>query len=81
MEYTFPDFPRIVISQEICLGKPRIKNTRIPVSSILAQLASGITVDELLKEFYWLQFEDIQQVLAFSAALANDRIIPLVNAA
>jgi uncharacterized protein (DUF433 family) len=39
MEYTFFNFPNIVISQEVCAGKARLKGTRIPVSSVLAYLA------------------------------------------
>lgn len=77
MEYTFFHFPRIVVSQEICMGRPRIKGTRIPVSSILAYLAGGMSVETLLKEFHWLEQEDISQILAFSASVVNDRLIPL----
>jgi uncharacterized protein (DUF433 family) len=81
MEYVFPNFPRIVVSQEICMGKPRIKGTRIPISSILAYLAGGMSISEILKEFNWIEQEDILQALAFSANMLNDRIIPLEKAA
>jgi uncharacterized protein (DUF433 family) len=81
MEYVFPNFPRIVVSQEICMGKPRIKGTRIPISSILAYLAGGMSMSEILKEFNWLEQEDVLQALAFSANMLNDRIIPLEKAA
>ena len=66
MEYIFPNFPRIVISQDICMGKPRIKGTRIPISSILAYLAGGMTINDFLQEFHWVQQEDVLQALAFS---------------
>ena len=81
MEYVFTNFPHIVVSQEICMGKPRTKGTRIPVSSILAYLAGGMSIDEFLKEFYWVKREDVLQALAFSANILNDRIIPLEKAA
>jgi uncharacterized protein (DUF433 family) len=81
MEYTFPNFPRIVLSQEICMGKPRIKGTRISISSVLAYLAGGMSIDDFLKEFYWVEREDVLQVLAFSASVLNDRIVPLEKAA
>jgi uncharacterized protein (DUF433 family) len=81
MEYVFPNFPRIVVSQDVCMGKPRIKGTRIPVSSVLAYLAGGMSIDDFLKEFYWVEKDDILQVLAFSANMLNDRIIPLEKAA
>lgn len=81
MEYVFFHFPRIVVSQDVCMGKPRIKGTRIPVSSILAYLAGGMTVETLLYEFNWLEQEDITQALSFSASMMNDRLIPLEKAA
>ena len=81
MEYVFPNFPRIVLSQEVCMGKPRIKGTRIPISSVLAYLAGGMSIEGFLKEFYWVEREDVLQALAFSANILNDRIIPLEKAA
>lgn len=65
MEHTFPGFDRIVTSPDICTGKPRIKGTRISVSSVLAYLAGGMTTDEVLQEFHWLSKEDVLQSLAF----------------
>jgi uncharacterized protein (DUF433 family) len=81
MEYAFFHFPRIVISQDICMGKPRIKGTRIPVSSLLAYLAGGMTVNDLLTEFSWLERADINEALAFSASMMSDRLIPIERAA
>jgi uncharacterized protein (DUF433 family) len=62
-------------------GKASGKGTRIPVSSVLAYLASGMSVDDVLTEFNWLEKEDILQALAFSANMLNDRIIPIEKAA
>ncbi len=81
MEYAFHNFPRIVTSQDICMGKPRIKGTRIPVSSVLAYLAGGMSIDKFLEEFHWVEREDVLQALAFSANMLNDRIISLEKAA
>ncbi len=81
MEYIFPNYPRIAVSKEMCGGKPRVKGTRIPVSSVLAYLASGMTIEQILSEFNWLEREDILQALAFSANMLNDRIIPIEKAA
>ena len=81
MEYVFPNFPRIVVSQDICMGKPRIKGTRIPISSVLAYLAGGMTISDFLKEFNWIEQEDVTQALAFSVSVLNDRIIPFEKAA
>ncbi|MBC7777146.1 MAG: DUF433 domain-containing protein [Phycisphaerae bacterium] len=72
MESSFPNFPRIVVSQEICTGKPRIKGTRIPVSSVLAYLAGGMSVEDFILEFHGVKKEDVLQAIAF----ANDYIVP-----
>lgn len=80
MEFTHPDFPRISANPEICFGKPRIKGTRIPVSSILSYLASGMTIEEFLKEFSWLTKDDVLEALAFAAVMMQDKYIPLEKA-
>lgn len=51
MEYTFFNFPNIVISQEVCAGKARLKGTRIPVSSVLAYLAGGMSLTPTLQSY------------------------------
>ena len=42
---------RISIDPRVCFGKPCIKGTRIWVSLILDFLASGMTTDEVIKEY------------------------------
>jgi uncharacterized protein (DUF433 family) len=63
------------------MGKPRIKGTRIPVSSVLAYLAGGMSVEDFLSEFHWIEKEDVLQALAFSSSMVNDQVIPLEKAA
>jgi uncharacterized protein (DUF433 family) len=77
MEWTHPDFPRIAISPNICFGKPRIKNSRFPISSILDYLASGMTIDAFLSEFDYLTREDVLQALAFSSLMMQDKFVQL----
>jgi len=49
----------IVSTPGIIKGKPRIRNTRIPVSLILGYLANGNTIDDIIKEFPDLKRDDI----------------------
>ena len=63
------------------MGKPRIKGTRIPVSSVLAYLAGGMSVEDFLQEFHWLEREDVLESLAFSSSMVNDQLIPFEKAA
>ena len=80
MEYTFAGFPRISVHPQVCKGHPHIVGTRIAVSSILAHLAGGMTVENMLEEFPRLTREDILQALAFAASNAQDIYIPLQKA-
>lgn len=48
-------------------GKPRIRGLRITVSDVLDYLASGMSEDEILKDFPDLTREDIRACLAFAA--------------
>lgn len=80
MEFIHPQFPRISVNPEICFGKPRIKDTRMPVSSILSFLASSITIEDFLRDFDWLTKEDVLDALAFAATMMQDKYLPLEKA-
>ena len=48
-------------------GKPCIRGLRITVYDVLEYLASGMTEDEILKDFPDLTSEDIRACIAFAA--------------
>lgn len=48
-------------------GKPCIRNLRITVYDVLGYLASGMTWDEILKDFPSLTREDIKACLEYAA--------------
>lgn len=48
-------------------GKPCIRGLRITVYDVLEYLASGMSVDEILRDFPDLTREDIRTCLAFAA--------------
>lgn len=80
MEFKHPQFPRISTDSEICFGKPRIAGTRMPISSILSYLSSGMTVDELIAEFKGITREDVMEAIAFASLMMEDKFIPLNRA-
>jgi len=57
---------------QICGGEPVIKGTRVTIRTILASLAEGATIEEILKDFPTLTEEDIRAVIAFAAASAEE---------
>jgi uncharacterized protein (DUF433 family) len=62
----------IVRDPKICGGESVVKGTRVTIRTILASLAEGATVEELLKNFPTLKEKDVRAVIAFAAASAED---------
>jgi uncharacterized protein (DUF433 family) len=48
-------------------GKPTIRGMRITVYDVLDYLASGMTTEDILRDFPYLTREDIQACLSFAA--------------
>ena len=57
---------RIVFNPKILNGKPIIKGTRISVEFILELLASGMTQEEIVKEYKHLKKDDVLAALEFA---------------
>ena len=49
-----------------------IKGTRVTLRTVLASLAEGATVEEILNDFPTLTDEDIRAAIAFAAASAQE---------
>jgi len=62
----------IVRDRQICGGEPVIKGTRITLRTVLASLAEGATTEEMLRDFPTLTAEDLQAVIAYAAASAEE---------
>lgn len=58
---------RITIDPDMRSGKPCIRGMRITVYNVLGYLASGMSQDEILADFPYLEAEDIRASLAFAA--------------
>ncbi len=66
---------RITVRQDIFGGKPIIRDMRIAVEHVLANLAAGETVEDLLKNYPFLEPEDIQACLLLAhRALAGEQV-------
>jgi uncharacterized protein (DUF433 family) len=62
---------RISIDPNICHGKACIAGTRIMVSVILDNLASGINREDILKNYTSLQSDDIDAAIAYATVLTK----------
>lgn len=68
---------RIVFNDSIHHGKPVIKNTRVPIATILNALAGGMTPAEIIRE-YEIEQADIEAALSYAAELIEqERVIAL----
>jgi len=64
--YANPLLQRISIDPAVCFGKPCIRGTRIWVSLILDYLASGMEIEDILREYPQLTEEDVRAAIAYS---------------
>jgi len=59
----------ITVDRAVCHGMPCLRETRIPVTVILDNLAAGQSFDEILRDYPSLSHEAIRAVLLFASAL------------
>lgn len=63
--------PRITVDPKVCSGRPVVAGTRIHVEVVLGAFASGLSMEELHKE-YGLSKEDVLACLAFATKLVAE---------
>ena len=67
----------ITVDPTICHGRACIKGTRVMVSVVLDNLAAGLNVNEIVKNYPSLTPEAIQAAMAYAAELARERVVLL----
>jgi uncharacterized protein (DUF433 family) len=72
-------FSRISANPEVMGGKPCIRGMRVTVGMIVEALAAGRSVEDLLRDFPYLDEQDIREALAYAASLAQGREFPLAS--
>jgi uncharacterized protein (DUF433 family) len=72
-------FERITVNPRQMGGLPCIRGLRIPVTTVLGQLAAGRTHREILEDFSELEEADIYAALEFAAEAVQERELPLVG--
>ena len=63
---------RLVQDPNICGGEPVIRGTRVTLRTVLASLAEGASIEEILQDFPTLTRDDVQAVIVFAAASAEE---------
>ena len=63
---------RIERNPGVAGGEAVIKGTRVTLRTVLASLAEGATVEEILEDFPTLAEPDVRAAIAFAAASAQE---------
>ena len=66
---------RITFNPNQCGGRPCIRGMRIRVKDILEMLASGASQGDILESFPYLEREDIQAALQYSAQQVDHAVL------
>jgi len=75
------EFTRITINPKQMGGVPCLRALRIPVATVVAMVADGMTEEGILMSFPDLTREDIHEALHYAAEAIQERELPLVNVA
>jgi len=68
-----PDSPRITILPGQRSGQPCIRGLRITVWDVLDMLASGMSEDEILRDYPYLERADFPAVFAYASQAGRGR--------
>lgn len=66
---------RITIRSDQCHGRPCIRGMRIRVIDVLEMLAGGMSQEEILTDFPYLEYDDIRACLAYAARELNHPVV------
>lgn len=66
---------RITLNAEVCNGKPTIRNMRFTVTQLLELMAGGMSENEILTDYPYLEKDDIKAVLQYAAHMANAKTL------
>ena len=62
-------------------GQPCIRGLRIPVTTVVAMVADGMSVDEIVAAYPDLEPEDVAEALRYAAGAVRERELPLRTSA
>jgi uncharacterized protein (DUF433 family) len=75
-----PAFDRITVDPAQMGGVPCLRSLRIPVATVVAALADGMSEADVLTAYPDLEQEDIRQALRYAAEVVQERTLPLAAA-
>ncbi len=71
------DFDRITLDPRVMGGKACVRGLRVTVGMIVSQIGAGHSIDDLLRDYPYLEREDVMQALRYAAWRAEEREVSL----
>ena len=69
----------ITVDPEVCHGRACITNTRVLVTTVLDNLAAGLSPEEIARSYPSVTPESIRAAVRYAAELANERVVSLAR--
>lgn len=71
-------FDRITRDPKKMGGRPCIRGMRVTVATVVELIAAGASVDEVLRDYPYLERDDIAEALRYAAWRTDERDIELI---
>jgi uncharacterized protein (DUF433 family) len=71
------EFDRITFDVNVMGGRATIRGMRVTVSLIVNLVANGMSIQEIVEAYPYLEPEDISQALHYAAWLAEESVHPI----
>ncbi len=70
-------FERITFDQNVMGGKACIRGMRVTVALVVNLVANGMSAEEIIEAYPYLEPDDIRQALQFAAWLTEETVHPV----
>jgi uncharacterized protein (DUF433 family) len=70
---------RITTDKNVCNGKPSIRGMRFTVSQMMELIASGMSYNDILEDYPYIEAEDISACLHYASCILNNRSMLLIE--
>ena len=69
----------ITVDPEVCHGRACIANTRVLVTTVLDNLAAGLSPEDITRSYPSVSPEAVRAAVCYAAELAKERVAPLAR--
>lgn len=74
-------FERITVDPDVMAGMPCLRGLRIPVATVVAMIADGMTAEDVVVDLPDLTVDDVREALLYAAEALRERGLPLRHSA